>query len=82
MKKIHQLAAILLSGILLLTAGCSKPIDLPEKPTVPPEATEAISEDTSLFSLRQAMVETPQVFAVAYFGYQNNWDSDLPVDPI
>lgn len=36
---------------------------------------------TSLISLRQAMVETPQLFAVAYFGYHETIDSDLPVDP-
>ena len=38
--------------------------------------------DASLVSLRQAMVGTSQLFAVAYFGYHDNWDSDEPVDPI
>ena len=69
-------------------AGCSKPIKLPEVPTVGvttgPEETIGVTEpeaaDASLNSLRQAMVGTPQLFAVAYFGYQHNWDSDLPVD--
>lgn len=85
MKIRYRLVAILLCCLLLL-AGCSKPIKLPEVPTT--EATEETAKPTepnlaeaSLNSLRQAMVETPQVFAVAYFGYQNNWDTDLPVDP-
>lgn len=86
MKKIHRIAAILLSSVLLLAAGCAKPIDLPEKPTAdmaaePAEATESVLDDASLVSLRQAMVETEQLFAVAYFGYHDTIDSDLPVDP-
>mgnify|MGYP003295952841 CR=1 FL=1 len=86
MKIRCRLVAILLCCLLLFLAGCSKPIKLPEVPTT--EATEETTKPTepnwaeaSLSSLRQAMVETPQVFAVAYFGYQNNWDSDIPVDP-
>ena len=86
MKKMHRIAAILLSVILLFTAGCSKPTEPPEKPTVdvttvPGETTDPILQDTSLDSLRQAMAETPQLFAVAYFGYHDTIDSDLPVDP-
>lgn len=34
------------------------------------------SADASLVSLRQAMVETPQLFAVAYFGYAAQESSD------
>ena len=57
MKKIHRIAAILLSSVLLLAAGCAKPIDLPEKPTAdmaaePEEATESVLDDASLVSLR------------------------------
>jgi len=86
MKKRCRFVAILLCCLLLFMAGCAKPIKLPEVPTT--EATEETAKPTeqnlaeaTLNSLRQAMVETPQVFAVAYFGYQDNWDSDIPVDP-
>ena len=83
MKKMRQIAAILLSVMVLFTAGCA-PAKQPEKPTVdvetnPTEITVPISEDTSLLSLRQAMVETPQLFAVAYFGYH---ETGLPIDPV
>ena len=89
MKIRYRLMPILLCSLLLFMAGCSKPVKLPEVPTVGtttgPEATtgiaEPVSADASLNSLRQAMVGTPQLFAVAYFGYQNNWDSDIPVNP-
>lgn len=37
--------------------------------------------DAELVSLRQAMTGTSQLFAVAYFGYHETMDSDLPVDP-
>ena len=86
MKKRYRFVAILLCCLLLFMAGCAKPIKLPEVPTT--EATEETAKPTeqnlaeaTLNSLRQAMVETPQVFAVAYFGYQDTWDSDIPVDP-
>ena len=89
MKIRYCFAAGLLCFLLLLMTGCSKPIKLPEVSTVGtttgPEETTGIAEpaaaDASLNSLRQAMVGTPQLFAVAYFGYQYNWDSDIPVDP-
>ena len=89
MKKPYRFTALLLCCILLLLAGCSKPIKLPEVPTAgaatEPEASTGIMEsaaaDASLNSLRQAMAGTPQLFAVAYFGYQDTWDSDIPVDP-
>lgn len=89
MKMRYRLMPILLCCLLLFMAGCSKPVKLPEAPTVGTttgsEETIGIAEpaaaDASLNSLRQAMVGTPQLFAVAYFGYQDNWDSDIPVDP-
>ena len=92
MKKRKRIFAALLSGILLLTAGCTDSSEAPDATTVPPtvsqkddtaavEQTDAVSADTSLVSLRQAMVETPQLFAVAYFGYHDTLDSDAPVDP-
>ena len=73
MKKRYWLVAVLLCCILLLLAGCSKPVKLPEIPTVGtttgPEETTGIAEpaaaDASLNSLRLAMVGTPQVFAAA-----------------
>ena len=85
----YRLMVVLICCLLLLLASCSKPIKLPEVPTVGattgPEETTGTAEletaDASLNSLRQAMIGTPQLFAVAYFGYQNNWDTDLPVDP-
>ena len=86
MKMIHRMTAILLCGILLLTAGCGKSVEPPEKPaavisTAPGETTDLRLGDASLVSLRQAMIETPQLFAVAYFGYHDTIDSDLPADP-
>ena len=83
MKLRYPLVAILLCSLLLLSSGCAKPTPLTEPPaaviTVPEETT--VTPDAALNSLRQALVGTPQVFAAAYFGYQNNWDSDIPVDP-
>ena len=82
---------MLICCILLFMAGCTNPIKQTEVPTVgaaaePEETTGAtepgVMDDASLNSLRQAMVETPQFFAVAYFGYQDTWDSDIPVDPV
>ena len=84
MKQKHRILAIMLAAILVLTSGCTKPAGNPEtSPATAPSDTvpTAASEDASLNSLRQAMVETPQLFAVAYFGYHATVDSDLPVDP-
>lgn len=92
MKIRYRLTAALLCCILLLMVGCAKPIKLPELPTAgattepdetagTAESTAAVPYDTSLSSLRQAMVETPQLFAVACFGYHDTIDSDAPVDP-
>lgn len=91
MKRRYRFAAMLICCILLLMAGCTNPNKQPEAPTVgmtaePEETTGAtepgVMDDASLNSLRQAMVETPQIFAVAYFGYQDTWDSDIPVYPV
>ena len=87
MKIPYRLLTILLCGLLLVMAGCAKPAEQPEAPTAgtatEPKATASITEsaDASLTSLRQAMIGTPQLFAVAYFGYHDTVDSDLPVDP-
>jgi hypothetical protein len=87
MKIPYRLLTILLCGLLLVMAGCAKPAEQPEAPTagtIPePEATNPVMEsaDASLISLRQAMIGTPQLLAVAYFGYHDTVDSDLPVDP-
>lgn len=82
-RHIRFLIAALLAFSLIITAGCI------EKPAAPTETTASTTQaavpseaDASLVSLRQALVETPQLFAVAYFGCHYNIDSDLPVDPI
>ena len=96
MKKTHQLLALLLIGTLLLSTGCEGFQKVPETtaaPTLPAtttspvetaaptQATEPDMAAASLTSFRQAMVETSQLFAVAYFGYHQTVDSPLPVDP-
>lgn len=86
-RHIRLLIAALLAFSLIITAGCT---DEPDAPTETPAsatanttlATAPSEAAASLNSLRQALVETPQLFAVAYFGYHYNADSDLPVDPI
>ena len=47
-------------------------------PTIEPTTVTEDQEDSSLIIFRQAMVETPQLFAVAYFGYV---PQDANVDP-
>ena len=86
MRKKQRWIAVLLAGVLLLTAGCGKSPDSIKDnivvPTAPAtEPTELFSAEASLNSLRQAMVGTSQIFAVAYFGYHETLDSPLPVDP-
>ena len=87
MKKKKQIIALLLAGVFLLTTGCGKSTDSPAESTAPAETVTVaqtaapVSPEASLTSLRQAMVETPQLFAVAYFGYHDTVDSDAPVDP-
>ena len=91
MKKRTRIFGVLLSGILLL-AGCAgssedlntttvPPTAAQEENTVAAEQKDAASAEASLVSLRQAMVETPRLFAAAYFGYHDTMDSDEPVDP-
>ena len=90
MKKRKRIFAALLSGILLL-AGCAGSSEDLNTATVPPtvgqeentvaaEQADAASAEAALNSLRQAMVETPQLFAVAYFGYHETQDAEFPVD--
>lgn len=89
------LAAFLLCS-LVLTAGCSIKPSKPTE-TVPqatnneppaetgkesePTQTELVVEDTSLVSLRQALLETPQLFAAAYLGCREITDQDMQADP-
>ena len=91
MKRRTSILAALLSGILLL-AGCASsagdlntttvpPTAAQEENTVAAEQVDAASAEAALNSLRQAMVETPQLFAVAYFGYHETQDAEFPVDP-
>ena len=89
------LVAFLLCGLVLI-AGCSiKPARPTE--TVPQATnneltaetgketettqTELAVDDASLVSLRQALVETPQLFAAAYLGYPEIIDQDIQADP-
>ncbi len=86
MRKKQRLMAALLAGVLLLSAGCGRsPNSIKDNivaPTTPAtEPTEIISAEASLNSLRQAMVGTSQLFAVAYFGYHYSQNMELPVDP-
>ena len=88
MRKKQTWIAALLALVLLLSAGCGKsPDSIKDNIVVPTEATAPVTDpprelasDASLTSLRQAMIETPQLFAVAYFGYHETLDSQLPVD--
>ena len=93
MKKKQRLIAILLAGVLLLSAcGKGKPDpkpagnnfeDLLAKMTEPTETPVKVEETTvSLESLRQTMAENKQIFAVAYLGYHHSLDWVTPVDPI
>lgn len=77
----------------MLLTGCTKPADekndaQPENQmdnTQPADTTEDThnelsendSDDASLVSLRQAMTETPQVFAAAFFGYVGQGEDPL-----
>ena len=92
----NKLTQILITALLVcmivFTAGCTQEPTVPAITTPtdttqsnPPETksseTEKSSVDASLNTLRQAMIDTPQLFAVAYFGYHDTIDSDQPVDP-
>lgn len=86
-----RILALVLFCTMLLSAGCTsktpEATNTPETnaPVQTKPATEATTEpdeeDVSIYPFRQAMVETPQVFAAAYFGYADTIDSDEPVDP-
>ena len=81
-RHIRLFIAALLAFGLMITAGCTEEPVTPAETTVSTTQVTVPSEaDASLVSLRQALVETPQLFAVAYFGYHDTVDSDAPVDP-
>ena len=95
--KIFRITVVLLVLLgMLVTTGCGKKpkkelpmpdITLPSTESTEsteqtePEPTQEAPQDASLVSLRQAMVETPQVFAVAYLGYPEIIDQDMQADP-
>ena len=95
MNIMRRMMAAILALLLLLTVGCSSSSadgDSSAQGTnqgaeqVGQQGTDEKTEQgtagaSSLNGLRQAMVETSQLFAVAYFGYHETIDSDLPVDP-
>ena len=95
-KRSRKIVTVLLIVILLFTAGCShQPVKPTESPAETTQTTKPAADTTtapavndiaeiaeaSLNSLRQAMVETPQIFAIAYFGYHATQDAQIPVDP-
>ena len=88
--------SVLLAIGIVFTTGCTmqpahptEAIPQTTKATKPAETTQATEPvptepdgaGSSLVSLRQAMVETSQIFAVSYLGYHDTIDSDQPVDP-
>ena len=93
MRKKQRWIGALLAGVLLLSAGCGQSTDSIKDhlvvPTVPAteaaapstKPTEVFSAESSLNSLRQALVGTHQLFAVAYFGYHYSETPGIPVDP-
>ena len=89
---IRILAVMLLVCSIVFAAGCNKKTALPPetfsetttepKPTeTEPPTTENGVADSSLTSFRQAMVDTPNVFAVAYLGYPEVVGEELQSDP-
>ena len=62
----------------------AKPTDIPETTqntqTTEAEPTDTAPEDPSLVIFRQTMIETPQLFAAAFFGYAPQ-ESDVGADP-
>lgn len=91
MKLFYRFTAVMLCAAMLLMAGCAQSAGEPETTAAVTNATEATqgtdapteqnADAASLNSLRQAMVGTPQVFAVAYFGYHASMDDQPPVNP-
>ena len=57
----------------------TEPEPQPEPETEPVQVQE--ERNDGLLSLRQSMVETQKIFAVAYFGYYESYDPNQPVDP-
>ena len=85
MKK-RRLFALLLAAVLLL-AGCGGEKTVSDRvgdaagspeTTAPTQPAPAASPD----ALRQEMAGTGQLFAVAYLGYHETIDSDLPAAPM
>ena len=86
------MVAILLAVCFLLNVGCTKQPVPPKEPlppatkpveTTPPASEPTLTEksDAALVSLRQALVETPQLFAVAYLGYAEIIDQNKQAEP-
>ncbi len=64
------------------TEPATEDITEPATEVVTEPVTEAPQEyDPSLTGLRQAMIGTSQLFAVAYFGYHETQDMQMPVEP-
>ncbi len=69
------------------TESATEPATEPATELATGPVTEPITEpiqmeyDPTLTSLRQAMIGTPELFAVAYFGYHESQDMQIPVDP-
>lgn len=95
-RLLRAILAVMLAGCLLLTAGCGKEPAPPRESTpesgpgesigetvgeTVPAETDPVDPALSLTPFRQALVGTPQAFAVAYFGCHENLDSGDPVDP-
>ena len=87
MKITHRMLAAVLVCLLLLTVGCGT---VPENgqqteqgavQVEDHEMEQMTEEDDSLDFIRQTMSGGSYLFAVAYFGYHETMDSDLPVDP-
>lgn len=82
----RRLLALLLAAVLLLTA-CAEQKALSDRVGDAAGKTEATkplqpAPSPSPDALRQEMAGTGQLFAVAYFGYHDTIDSEIPVDPI
>ena len=95
MNIMRRMMAAILVLLLLLTVGCSsssadgdssahdtnRGADQGTQQGSDENTEQGTAGASSLNALRQAMVGTSQLFAVAYFGYHETIDSDLPVDP-
>ena len=91
MKITRRMLAAVLACLLLLTVGCGTVPENSQQPEqgavqVEDHQTEQVTEqateqDDSLDFISQIMSGSSYLFAVAYFGYHETIDSDLPVDP-